>query len=193
MGASTTRAACAVALRLEILMRRRRARIALRVFDALRATRLFEITRLLWGAGGVQDMSQREMKFPSVVCYARYYLVIDATTECHCSAARKTDRALLRRLHTCSHAALPAAAAGALLLALATAYSDPYVSAAPAPRRLSAYTNGSADATTKAGGLLPTRPARAARHDLFAAAAPRRAAAPQAYAAGFLVEAAAGQ
>ena len=74
-------------------------------------------------------------------------------------------------------------------MALCHSYSDPYVSAAPAPRRLSAYTNGSTDATTKAGGLHPAVPARAARRDLRAAAAPRRAAAPQAYAAGVVVEA----
>ena len=58
MGASTTRAACAVALRLEIAMRRRRARIALRSFCCFESYAVSWEPRLLWGAGGVQGMSQ---------------------------------------------------------------------------------------------------------------------------------------
>ena len=76
MSASTTRTACAVALRLERAMRRGRARIALRGFVALRATR-FLGSHDSCGAREACKIRLRA-RFSSVIAYARYYFVIDA-------------------------------------------------------------------------------------------------------------------
>ena len=143
MGASTTRAACAVALRLERLMRRRRARIALRGLFALRATR-FLGSHDSCGAREACKIRLRARNFSSVIAYARYYFVIDANKvplQCgqegkqrsrrrlaNCSQLRLNRRSYAdapeRSLHTCPQRPLRSAAQATPLLRSAADATD---------------------------------------------------------------------
>ena len=190
MSASTTRAACAVALSARVeRCGGRRARIALRALFALRATRFLGSHE----SCGAREACRVSMTSASLVLVLLRTLgIICSLMPTKCIAVRpgRHRDTSLSSLHTCSDAAHTATFAGALQSCPQRSRSHPCSDTtqrhAAAAAQMAPPTRRRRPATSFLLALL------AQRATTYGAAQRRRRAAPQAYAAGLVVEAAAG-